>query len=107
MSEPDSATAAQPAEPNITGTKAETQTSNTVHLYDTCPPERTVLRILLVSGQKTDIICNPSDSVEGFLKKCFEQWPEGNFLSSIHFQCAFFSTDPGLITLSSSYNNFF
>lgn len=77
MSEPAANTAAQPSESATTRGETVTQASRTVRLFDTCPPEKTVLRILLVSGQKTDILCNPSDIVETFLLACFNEWPEG------------------------------
>ena len=63
---------------------ATTTATPSVHIYDTCPPEKTNLRILLVSGQKTDIPALPSDTVESFLNNCFDQWPLGRVLGVMH-----------------------
>jgi hypothetical protein len=49
-----------------------------VQIFDTCPPEKTILRILLVSGQKCDFQSLPSDNVETFLQIVFENWPQGS-----------------------------
>ena len=48
-------------------------------LVDTCPADKTVVRILLVSGQKNDYVVDPLISVQEFLKLCFNQWPSGKF----------------------------
>lgn len=42
-----------------------------------CPSDRTILRILLVSGQKTDISTLPTDTVDQFCLAVFESWPYG------------------------------
>ena len=48
-------------------------------LVDNCPADKTVVRILLVSGQKNDYVVDPLISVQEFLKLCFNQWPSGKF----------------------------
>ena len=50
----------------------------TVHIYSECEPTKTILRILLVSGHKTDIICNPHDTVTELCSQVYEEWPLGS-----------------------------
>jgi hypothetical protein len=49
----------------------------TVQINSECPPGKTILRILLVSGHKTDIICNPNDTVTTLCSQVYDNWPLG------------------------------
>ena len=64
--------------PNEKHQKEGTETPGpTVHINETCPADKTILRILLVSGHKTDMICNPSDSVTQLCSQVYDSWPQG------------------------------
>jgi hypothetical protein len=41
------------------------------------PSGKVNLRFLLVSGKKTDLLCDPTDSIEEIRKKAHQQWPSG------------------------------
>lgn len=49
----------------------------TIHINSECPTGKTILRILLVSGHKTDMICNPQDTVSHLTAQVYENWPLG------------------------------
>ncbi|KAI8898837.1 hypothetical protein BC833DRAFT_588310 [Globomyces pollinis-pini] len=47
----------------------------TLHVFETCPNDKTHVKILLQSGQKTDFYVNASDTVDQFCNFVFERWP--------------------------------
>jgi hypothetical protein len=52
-------------------------TTYKVNAYETVPADKANVRILLVSGQKTDFLVSPSDTIETFCQLVFDQWPGG------------------------------
>jgi hypothetical protein len=57
---------------------AETPASTyKINTFDTVPADKANVRILLVSGQKTDFLVLPSDTIEQFCQLVYDQWPAG------------------------------
>jgi hypothetical protein len=55
----------------------EPTTTYKLNTYDPVPTDKANVRILLVSGQKTDFLVTPSDTIEQFCQLVFDQWPAG------------------------------
>jgi hypothetical protein len=53
-----------------------------VNYFESCPADKTLVRILLVSGQKTDFLVSPTDTVESFCQSVYDEWPNGNAIHS-------------------------
>ncbi|KAJ3277468.1 Ubiquitin-like protein 3, partial [Borealophlyctis nickersoniae] len=47
----------------------------TVVINDKIPEDKVNLRLLLVSGKRTDVMVSPSDTVDAVRKRAFEIWP--------------------------------
>ncbi|KAJ3052307.1 hypothetical protein HK097_006560, partial [Rhizophlyctis rosea] len=47
-----------------------------VVINDKIPSGQVNLRLLLVSGKKSDVLVLPSDTVEAVRKKVFDSWPK-------------------------------
>ncbi|KAI9015971.1 ubiquitin-related domain-containing protein [Hyaloraphidium curvatum] len=46
-----------------------------LNVIDAVPPEKINLRLLLVSGRKTDMLAGPQESVEAVRRRVFDSWP--------------------------------
>ena len=55
----------------------EVETESHVITNEQVPAEKYNLRFLLLSGNKTDMICDPTETVEQVKERVFEQWPKG------------------------------
>ncbi len=67
--------------------EAETSTTTTfkVNVYDSVPSDKANVRILLVSGQKTDFLVSSSETIENVCQLVYDQWPNGKtFISTIN-----------------------
>jgi hypothetical protein len=51
--------------------------SKKVNTIENCPADKTLIRILLVSGHKTDFAVSASDTIESFCQLVFREWPDG------------------------------
>jgi hypothetical protein len=51
--------------------------SPSVKQNDTVPSGKVNLRFLLVSGKRTDLLCDPTDNIEHVRKQAHQQWPSG------------------------------
>jgi hypothetical protein len=56
---------------------AESQLNKKVVVLDACPEGKTIVRGLLVSGQKSDFVMSPSDTIEKLVETVYNDWPTG------------------------------
>lgn len=55
-------------------------TTTKVNIYDSVPSDKANIRILLVSGQKTDFLLSSSETIETVCQLVYDQWPSGKIL---------------------------
>lgn len=51
--------------------------SQSLVVIDTVPATKMNLRLLMVSGLKSDLLVNPSDTVAGVKQQILDSWPRG------------------------------
>jgi len=77
MSEPDTATDTS-SPPSINQPENTTNDSPATAINnDKISSDKVNLRLLLVNGKKTDILCDPTETIESIRKRIFENWPKG------------------------------
>jgi len=76
MSEPDTATDTS-SPPSINQPENTTNDSPATAINnDKISSDKVNLRLLLVNGKKTDILCDPTETIESIRKRIFENWPK-------------------------------